>query len=124
MLKKILIIEDNKDLQEIYSTAFKKANYNVEVSDNGLTGIMKAVEFDPVVILLDIMMPDMNGMDFLIALNKNTSKRYPVYIFTNVADSEVAKKCIELGAKKVYLKSDYTPAGIVEEIEEECKLLF
>ena len=58
--RKILIIEDNTDIQQLYKYAFEASGYVVKTSNNGLDGLNDAIEYQPDVILLDIMMPDMN----------------------------------------------------------------
>ena len=63
--KKIMIIEDNKDLQDIYRHSFEKYGYEVVVEGNGLEGVSSVVKSLPDVILLDLMMPGMDGFGFL-----------------------------------------------------------
>ena len=115
-MKKILIVEDNNDLREIYTTVFANNGYEAKNANTGLSGIVLAVDFNPDLILLDIMMPDMDGVSFLKALKENTSKNMPVFVFTNISDDKIYKECLDLGAKKVLLKADYTPSSIFEEV--------
>jgi CheY-like chemotaxis protein len=67
--RKVLIVEDDEDLQQIYKYAFEDGGYEVKLSKDGLQGINDAADYIPDVVLLDIMMPEMNGYQFLDALN-------------------------------------------------------
>mgnify|MGYP005607966985 FL=1 len=67
-MKKIMIIEDDKNLQEVYKKNFEAADYEVIIEGDGLSGISSVVEKMPDVILLDIMMPNMDGFGFLKAI--------------------------------------------------------
>ena len=88
---KVLIIEDNKDLNDMFRIAFEAKDYDVEVSLNGMDGITKAAEWRPDVILLDIMMPQMNGYEVLQALKNNTSLATKVIIISNLEQEKDAK---------------------------------
>jgi CheY-like chemotaxis protein len=115
-MKKIMIIEDNTDLQEIYKLNFTKAGYDVRIAGDGLSGITQAIEFEPDVVLLDIMMPEMNGVEFLKTLRNNTSKRYPIIVSTNISDQYIFDECMKLGVKAVLLKSEYNGQQLVDKV--------
>lgn len=115
--KKILIVEDNEDLVNMFKIAFEEKGYTVEFSLNGIDGIAKAAEFKPDVVLLDIMMPQMNGFDFLKALKNNTSLKTKVVVNSNLEQEKDAEKAKELGADLYLKKSEYTPFQVVEEVE-------
>lgn len=115
---KVLIIEDNEDLNEMFKTAFEEKGYDVEISLNGMDGITKAPEFDPDVILLDIMMPQMDGYEVLQALKNNSSLKAKVVINSNLEQDKDADKALKLGADLYLKKSEYTPFEAVEKVEE------
>lgn len=116
-MKKVMIVEDNKNIQEIYKHSFEKAGYEVVIEDNGLDGINNVAEKMPDVILLDLMMPKMDGFEFLKLLKKNTMLDIPVVICSNISDYEVTTRVLEAGAAAVILKVDYSGKQLVEKIE-------
>jgi two-component system, OmpR family, phosphate regulon response regulator PhoB len=115
---KVLIIEDNEDLNEMFKTAFETKGYDVAVSLNGMDGITKAAEWKPDVILLDIMMPQMNGYEVLSALKNNTSLPTKVIINSNLEQEGDVQKGIDMGADLYLKKSDYTPFEVVDKVAE------
>ncbi len=115
-MKKIMIIEDDKDLQEIYKINFEMAGYQVMQEFDGLDGISSVVDKNPDVILLDINMPNMDGFAFLKAMNDNTSISIPVVICSNLSDKETYTKAMAAGAAAVLLKVDYSGKQLVERV--------
>lgn len=116
-MKKIMIIEDNKDIQEIYKHSFEKAGYEVIIEDNGLDGINSVAEKMPDIILLDLMMPKMDGFEFLKLMKKNTLLNIPVVVCSNISDYDINSRVIEAGAAAVILKVDYSGKQLVEKVE-------
>lgn len=114
--RKVLIIEDNADLQDIYQLAFQDAGYDVKISGNGLLGITDIVEYAPDVVVLDIMMPEMNGYDFLRALKHNTSISVPVVVVSNLAQDQDRQQALTAGATAYLVKANYTGSELVEEV--------
>ena len=102
----------------MFKTAFEEKGYDVEISLNGMDGITKAPEFDPDVILLDIMMPQMDGYEVLQALKNNSSLKAKVVINSNLEQDKDADKALKLGADLYLKKSEYTPFEAVEKVEE------
>lgn len=115
---KLLIIEDNKDLQEIYQHNFEAAGHTVAVADNGLDGINTAVEFQPDTVLLDIMTPEMDGFAFLSALHNNTSLRPFIVACSNISQPNDIASAKEKGAHVFLRKSDYVGAELIKAVEE------
>lgn len=111
-----MIIEDNKDIQEIYKHSFEKGGYEVILEDNGLDGLAKAAEKIPDVILLDLMMPKMDGFEFLKELKKNQLD-IPVIVCSNISDNDVTAKVVEAGAVGVILKVNYSGKQLVEKVK-------
>lgn len=119
-----MIIEDSKDLQEIYKLSFESIGCEVVQAMDGLEGISTVLDIKPDVILLDITMPGMDGFTFLKLLKGNTDINVPVIVCTNLSDEETNKKALAAGAVAVLLKSDYTGKQLVERvcsILENCK---
>jgi two-component system, OmpR family, alkaline phosphatase synthesis response regulator PhoP len=107
--KKILVIDDNKDINQMVSLSFEAEGYVVEQSFNGKDGLSKFHTFKPDIILLDIRMPKMDGNEVLSRIRKNRTPRPFIIIFTNM---EWKGKT----SNKVYFlkKSDVTPSELAE----------
>ncbi len=114
--KKILIIEDNESLKDLYFMAFSSREFDVEQAKEGLEGITKAVEFKPDIVLLDLMMPNMSGFEVLDAINKNSSLDTTVFIASNLTDKKNISAALDNGAVYFFKKAEYTPDQIVEKI--------
>jgi CheY-like chemotaxis protein len=114
--KKIMIIEDNKDLQEIYKHSFEKYGYEVVVRGDGLEGVMSVVEIMPDIILLDLMMPGMDGFGFLKKIKEIESVSIPVIVCSNISDVESINRAIKDGAEAVLLKVDYSGKQLVDKV--------
>jgi CheY-like chemotaxis protein len=114
--KKVLIIEDNADLAEMFKTAFEAKNFEAAMSLNGIDGITKAAEWKPDVILLDIMMPQMDGYEVLNALKNNTSLASKVVVSSNLEQEKDKQKAMTLGADLYLKKSEHTPFEVVEKV--------
>lgn len=112
-----MIIEDDRNLQEIYKINFEVAGFDVEIEGDGLSGISTVVEKKPDIILLDIMMPNMDGFAFLKAVKENTSINIPVVVCSNLSDKETYDKAFAAGAAAVLLKVDYSGKELVQKVE-------
>ena len=115
--KKIMIIEDDKGLQDIYTINFEAAGYEVMIEGDGLSGISEVVDKKPDIILLDVMMPNMDGFAFLKAMKENTSVSIPVVICSNLSDKETYDKAFAAGAAAVLLKVNYSGKELVHKID-------
>jgi len=103
---KIIIIEDDHFFQNFYSLKLKELGYQVEVAGNGQEGLEKIKTFLPDLILLDIIMPIMDGFQVLTSLkNDPLLSKYPVIVFSTLGQEADIKKAIELGAKDYINKS-------------------
>lgn len=115
---KVLLIEDNEAIVEMYKIKLVKKGMNVDIAKNGLWGIKsaKAEKYDAIV--LDLVMPVANGHAALKSIRKSVkNKLTPVIVLSNSGqerDIEKAKKC---GASCYLLKSNITPSKLVSEIE-------
>ncbi|MDQ3099038.1 MAG: response regulator [bacterium] len=119
MKKIILIIEDEELMVRMYSKLFSFEGYAVASSTDGEHGLKKAKEENPDLIILDIMMPKMNGLEVLEALKSNPStKDIPVVILTNLGNDETLKQSLQLGAVGYLVKSQVTNETLVDEIKQ------
>ncbi len=116
--EKILIIEDDFFIRELYNRQFVKDGYTVVTAEDGPDGLIKASQENPDLILLDIMLPKLNGLDLLRTLkSKPETKPIPVILLTNLGQESVIKEGFEYGAESYLIKSAYTPSQIIEEIK-------
>jgi DNA-binding response OmpR family regulator len=113
---KVMIIEDNKDIQEIYKHSFEKCGYEVILENNGLDGLNGIVEKRPDVILLDLMLPKMDGFQFLKEMRDN-QLNVPVIVCSNISDNEVTTKVMDLGAIGIILKVNYSGKQLVDKVK-------
>ncbi len=114
-MAKILIIEDDALLSRMYQIVFTSSHYEVEVAANGQEGLDKARTAKPNLILLDIMMPKLNGLEVLKRLKADPeTKEIPVVVLTNLAGSGDVQAALELGAVRYIVKSQNKPNQVDE----------
>lgn len=119
---KILLIEDDEMLSTLYAEKFKREGYEVATANNGADGIKLAEEHKPDVILLDIIMPKMDGFMALKKLRKNAvTKGISVILLTNLGQEEDVKKGKALGADDYFIKANHTPSEIVAKVKDMIK---
>lgn len=111
---KIAIVEDDQVISQMYRIKFQSENYEVETADNGVLGLELIKAMQPDIILLDLMMPEMNGEEMLIKLRKEPwGKNIKVIILTNVGEQELPESIKGLNVSDVILKADMTPSQVV-----------
>jgi DNA-binding response OmpR family regulator len=114
--KKVLVVDDESAVREIYKKEFTTNKFTVVVAADGEEGLLKAAEEIPDLILLDIMLPKMSGIDVLKALKQNPlTRNIPVLLLSNLGEETIIKEGFDLGADGYLLKVSYTPAQVVEE---------
>ena len=118
MNKKILIIDDNVEICEMYQTIFKFENYNVKIENDGLKWIITATEFKPDLIILDIMMPQTDGFEVLQSIKNHTSLETKIIISSNLTEKKNEELALNLWADQYLRKSDYTPTQVVNIIKK------
>lgn len=120
-VKKILVIEDDKFISEVYIAKLSKEGFEAILVSDGETAIKKAKEEKPDLILLDIFMPKIGGIDVLrILKEKEETRDIPVVMLTNAVEEEYINSAMEMGAKDYLVKSNHTPAEIVHKVLEYC----
>lgn len=107
---KILVIEDDKFFQKFYSTKLKESGYEVDIASNGQEGLQKITTYKPDLILLDLVMPVMDGFEFLKNLPTlgESYKQIPILVFSTLAQETDILKAKSLGA------TDYTNKSFFE----------
>lgn len=117
--KKILLVEDDKFLSEMYTTKLSENGFAVEVAFDGQEGLSKAKEQKPDLILLDIVLPKIDGFEFLQHLKKDDStKDISVIILTNLGQKEEVEKGLKLGAQDYIIKAHFTPTEVVAKVKK------
>lgn len=114
-MAKILLVEDDPLIYRMYQKLFTLEGFETETAENGQEGLEKLVTFKPDVILLDIMMPKMNGLEMLTKLKaEESTKDIPVAVLTNVSDLGVANEIFAKGADISIVKSETEPETVIE----------
>jgi len=117
MEKKILIVEDEDALASVLSAKFRLEGFAVLIADNGADGLRKIKEWRPDVILLDIVMPKMNGYEVLENLQKNNNK-IPVIIISNSGQDIELEKVKKMGAADYIIKTQIEPGEVAQKVNK------
>lgn len=122
-MAKILIVDDDALLVRMYQKKLENDGYIVATADDGETALQKVTELKPDLILLDIMMPKINGLQVLAILKENqATSNIPVILLTNVGGSdEDAQRGLEMGAVAYLIKASNRPKAVVEKVKEILK---
>lgn len=115
----ILIVEDDPLMMRLYSKVFEIEGYSVATAVNGEEGLVQVHKQIPTIMLLDVMMPKMNGLQLLEKLKSDpATKKIPVIMLTNLAGQADAETAITKGAVKYIVKSEYEPKQVVNMVKE------
>jgi len=119
-IKKILIIEDDVPIASALNNKLAFSGYKTSVASDGQMGLEMALTVKPDLILLDIIMPKMDGITMLEKLQKNKEgKEIPVIILTNLSDAEMVRKAQDNGVHDFLIKSDWRLEDVVKKIQEK-----
>lgn len=115
---KVLIVEDEKMLAEMYATKFSMEGFTAIQAHDGAEGIERAQADTPNIILLDIIMPKLDGFGVLKQLKSQaTLKNIPVILLTNLGQDDDIRKGKELGASDYFVKANHSPQEIVDKVK-------
>lgn len=118
-MAKILIIEDDPLIARMYQTVFNFEGFDVRMARDGKEGMELLKKYKPTLILLDIMMPEMSGIEVLRRIKADKKqKKIPVVVLTNLSGMGDAEKAMEMGAVKFIVKSKNKPKEVVRQIKE------
>ncbi len=122
-MKKIAIIEDDQAISQMYRIKFENEGYQVETAENGRIGLEMIEKIKPAIVLLDLMMPEMNG-DVMLAKLRDTDwgKDVKVVILTNVGEQEIPPHVKELGVSAIIIKADMTPRQVADVVKIQLEL--
>jgi len=117
--KKILLVDDDNVFSEMYKLRLEASGYDVVIVEDGEKALVAAMQEKPDLILLDVMMPKINGLDTLDILKSTAeTKDIPVIILTALLKDVNEVRGLMSGAAGYLVKSEVTPAQVVEKIEE------
>ncbi|KKW42479.1 MAG: Two component transcriptional regulator, winged helix family [Candidatus Magasanikbacteria bacterium GW2011_GWA2_56_11] len=118
----VMLVEDDIFLANIYKTKFEMEGFKVSTADNGETGLEEVKKKRPDVVLLDILLPKMDGFAVLSALKSDPElKGIPVILLTNLGQKDDVDKGIELGAVDYLIKAHFKPSETVEKVKQALK---
>ncbi|MCK5510998.1 response regulator [Candidatus Parcubacteria bacterium] len=116
---KILLIEDDPFLLSMYSIKFEAEGFVVATADDGEKGLEAAKKTDSDIILLDILMPKMNGFEVLEKLKADEdTKKIPIILLTNLNQKDEIEKGLILGADDYLIKAHFMPSEVVTRIKK------
>lgn len=119
-MAQVLIIEDDKFLSKIYSTKLKNEGIDAEFAVDGEMGLEMMRKAKPKLILLDLIMPKLDGFGVLEAMSADADlKTITVYVLSNLGQDEDIARAKELGAKEFIVKSDTSIGNVVDKIKAE-----
>jgi len=117
--KKIMIVEDDSFVMDIYQTKLAQEGFEAVAAINGLEAMKKLQEVRPDLILLDIIMPYMDGLEVLKKIKDDERlKNIPIILLTNLSQKEEISKGLELGANDYLIKSHFTPSEVMEKVKK------
>lgn len=121
--KRILLVEDDQFTRELYEEVLKGEGYFVDTAVNGEEGLTKIKAGGYSLILLDIMMPKMDGLEVLRSLKDNPPKiqNGPIIILTNLTNDPILNSAYGLNAKDYVVKSDITPGDLLDKVKSYLK---
>ena len=121
--KTILLVEDDSFVSDIYQTKISSEGFDMMVAENGLEAIKKLEEKIPDLILLDIVMPYMDGIETLRKIKANESwKKIPVILLTNLSEKEKIEEALGIGADDYLIKSHFTPSEVISKVNMVLKI--
>ena len=119
----VLLVEDDSFLANIYKTKFEMEKFKVILAENGEEGLDMAQKKKPDIILLDILMPKMDGFAVLEELKKNLgTKDIPVILLTNLGQKDDVERGLEMGAVDYLIKAHTKPSETVQKVKSALKI--
>jgi len=118
-MTKILVVDDDENLRSVYKINLEKRGYTVNLAIHGKDALIKIPELKPDIVLLDIMMPELDGVRVLENLSENSMlDNLAVIMLTGVSEINLMKKCLDIGAKGYILKGES-----MEEINRKLRMI-
>lgn len=119
-MPKIAIIEDDLAIAQMYRLKFEAEGFHVEIAENGKLGLELCEQMKPDLVLLDLMMPEMNGDEMLEKMRgTDWGREIKVIILTNVGEQEAPAKLKSLHVRGYVVKAEMTPRQVAELVKKE-----
>lgn len=118
-MAKILVVEDDTYIRDLYEEILKGEGFEVTVAVDGEDGVVKARDGGYDLVLLDVMMPKLNGLQVLQKLNEQAPQtpNKKIVLLTNLAQDPVVTEALKTGASDFLLKADLNPGQLVEKVK-------
>lgn len=117
MAKKILLVDDDMYIRDLYAEVLKDEGYDVLIASDGEEAISVASANTPDLILLDIMLPKIDGIQVLSKLKADAKlKTVPVIMLTNFGQEDLVKQAVNIGSAEYLLKYNITPGEIIKKV--------
>lgn len=118
-MTRILLIEDDPLMIEIYTKKFQEAGFEIDVATDGEEGLKKIKQRKPDILVLDIVLPRADGWEVLKGIRQKLGlKDLKVIVLSNLSQDAEIRKSLELGAATFLIKAHYTPSEVVDEIKK------
>jgi len=122
MSRKILVIEDDKFLRELISQKLLKEGYDIAEANDGEKGIEAVKKENPGLVLLDLILPGIDGFEVLARIKADPEiSEIPIIILSNLGQKDDIEKGLKMGAADYLIKAHFTPAEIIEKIRSVLK---
>ncbi|MFH0820913.1 MAG: response regulator [Candidatus Peregrinibacteria bacterium] len=119
---KVLIVEDDEDIREMYSITFMKKGFTVFTANDGRGALEKIQNKKPDILLLDIMMPNVDGYQVLKEVRKDMTRYIPVIMLTNLDPSHFERHAQFDDVDEYLIKSQYSPSEVLQKTIEVMKI--
>ena len=118
----VLIIEDDSYISDMYRIKLESENFEVTTAEDGIAGLKILRKQKPDIVLLDIVMPKVDGFNILKTIKRNPElKEIPIVLLTNLSQKENVERGFELGADSYIIKAHFTPSEVVEKVKDILK---
>lgn len=120
---KVVIVEDDKNLLDLYAYQFKNADFDVVKAEDGRQGLSTIMSEKPDLVILDIMLPKLDGLSMLkeLRLSPGSVGRTPVIVLTALSDKAFADEAMRLGANEYFIKTEFMPNKMMDKIKKHLK---
>ncbi len=116
---KVLVVEDDQFLRTAYKNVLDRENFEVKIAEDGEEGLKIANSWKPNIIMLDLLMPGVDGIEFLKRFEAKKHPKTRVIVFSNLSLTEKVNQAMELGASDFKTKANFTPKEMVALIHEK-----
>ena len=115
---KILLVDDDEFLLDMYVVKFKEAGFDIDIAKSGQEALDKLKKNTYSILLLDIVMPELDGFEVLSRLkHDNIANSMPVIVLSNLGQKEDIERGMALGARDYVIKAHFTPTEVVEKVK-------